>query len=139
MPRSPLPRHRRAASPRRRRLGAAAALLLLALPSGARGEAVVTVETGGFGTLHKCRSWLVLHTCNDYDHVAVPERISLGDQLDITFGSNLKEYFFPVARIALDRDSCTLYSEKDGTREDADRIAITPCRRGTTIPPAPAK
>jgi hypothetical protein len=140
MPRSPLPRRRRAATPDALRAACGAVLVLLALACGvARGDGVAAVETGGFGTLTKCRSWLFLNSCHTYYHVAVPGHIGLGDQLDITFGSNLKEYFFPVALIALDRESCTLYSEKDATPGDGDRIAISPCRRGAPAPASPAK
>ncbi len=137
MPRSPLPRHRRAATPDARRLVFAAGLLLLVLSYGGAWAAdVAAVETGGFGTLHKCRSWLVLQSCHKYDHVAVPDRIGLGDRLDLTFGSNLKEYFFPVEQIGLDHEGCTLYSQKESGRRDIDRIEISPCRPAAATPPS---
>jgi hypothetical protein len=142
MPRSPLPRRREAATPDARRLGCAAAgLLLLALSSagGARAQGTAAVETDGFGTLTKCRSWLVLHTCHTYDRVTVPERIDLGDRIVLRFGSNRKQYRFPVERIARGRESCTLYSEKDETQRGIDRIEISPCRSAVTGPASPAK
>ena len=134
MPSSPLPRRRRAAIPYAPL--ACFAALLLALPCGnASATTVAAVDTGGSGTLTKCRNWLVMHTCHNYYRVIVPEHISVGDELDLTFGSNQKEYFFPVARIVVEGDRCVLYTEKNAARQNAERLVILPCHPGERSPP----
>jgi hypothetical protein len=138
MPSSPLPRRRRAAIPYAPLAYTAAMLLALAYGS-ASAASVAAIDTGGSGTLTKCRNWLVMQTCHKDYRVIVPDHIGLGDELDLIFGSNQKEYFFPVARIVLEGDRCIIYSEKNAGRHDAERLVISPCRPGEGSPPgAPA-
>ncbi|HWB51066.1 MAG TPA: hypothetical protein VG651_18290 [Stellaceae bacterium] len=103
-----------------------AALLLAgaALAEGGGGA----VATPGSGRLTMCRSWLLFSTCREYNNVALPQRIAPGDRLPLNFGSNPKDYAFPVARIIRNGASCTLLDEPTGTRNDGNRIEITSCR-----------
>lgn len=105
----------------------AAALLLATTEAGAT-EGVSAVSTAGSGTLTMCRSWLLFHTCRDYSNVSLPQRIAVGDSLPLSFGSNPKDYTFPVARIARDGNGCMLMSEATGDPNGANRIEIPSCR-----------
>jgi hypothetical protein len=92
-------------------------------------ETVTVVEPGGPGVLTKCRNWVVATACHTYHHIALPSRIAVGDRINITFGSSPKEYDFPVARIALRRHRCVIFSEANGNPQEVDKIQINPCYR----------
>jgi hypothetical protein len=109
-----------------RHLRSAAVLLLLAAPAVAE-DATSAISTPGSGQLTMCRSWLLFSTCRDYSNVALPDRISLGDRVPLSFGSNPKEYEFPVARIFRQGKSCVVLDEPAGGRDDGNRIAIASC------------
>src|SRR5262249_30214597 len=94
------------------RCAAAVALVVAAQPATA--ESPTEIRTPGEATLTMCRSWVVYSDCHSYNHIAVPRRIRVGDTLGLDFGSNPKEYQFPVARIVRDADRCTIYSEMQG-------------------------
>jgi len=108
-----------------------AGLLLAAAtvgPSTAReADSVEAVEPGGPGVLTKCRDWLVYQQCGTYHHIALPNRIAVGDSLNLSYGSNPKEYVFRVQRIRHRGDGCILFNEEAGG-EEAERLEITPCR-----------
>ncbi len=89
--------------------------------------AVLAVQPGGPGVLTKCRNWLVARSCHHYHHISLPTRVAVGDTIPLTLGSSTKEYDFPVVRIALEGNRCTLFSEKDGNRQREDKIEVTPC------------
>lgn len=89
--------------------------------------AVEAVRPGGPGILTKCRSWLVASSCHRYHHISLPARITVGDSIPLSFGSSNKEFVFPVVRIALEGDRCTLFSNRDGDREHGDKVEISPC------------
>jgi len=93
----------------------------------AAADAVDEVHPGGPGMLTKCRDWLVASSCRTYHHISLPSRIAVGDTITVSFGSDLKEYGFFVARIALKGDQCTIFSETTGDRHGMDKINITPC------------
>jgi hypothetical protein len=86
-------------------------------------EAARTVTTGGNGELTMCRSWLLFSTCHDYHHIPLPARVSVGDTLHLRFGSNQKDYNFPVGHITVDGDRCTLLGDGSG-----NKIEAAPCR-----------
>jgi hypothetical protein len=109
-----------------------AALTITAAVSGATGvraENVAAVAPGGPGVLTKCRDWLMVSTCKSYEHVALPDVIRVGDELKVSFGSNPKEFVFPVARIALKGHHCAIFSKVEGDRHKIDKINVAPCRR----------
>jgi hypothetical protein len=91
--------------------------------------AVEAVEPGGPGVLTKCRNWLIATSCKTYHHILLPARIAVGDTITLSFGSSLKEYAFPVARIALKGKQCVIFSEPDGNRHQIDKINVAPCYR----------
>ena len=111
---------------RRSCLAAALTLPLFAAAAMAAGPAEV-VTTPGSGTLTKCRDWLVYQQCGTYHHIALPNRIAVGDSLNLSYGSNPKEYVFRVQRIRHRGDGCILFNEEAGG-EEAERLEITPCR-----------
>jgi len=90
---------------------------------------VGAVQPGGPGVLTKCRDWLVARSCHHYHHISLPSRVSVGDTITLSFGSSPKEYNFPVVRIALDGDRCTIFSELDGDEHPSDKIEVAPCYR----------
>ncbi len=105
--------------------GLAAAFWLASVvlvPAAAAGPAAA-VTTPGTGTLTMCRNWLVYTSCSTYHHVAMPQRVAVGDRFTLVFGSNLKEYDFRVARIAQSGDRCTIHSTVGN-----NKIDIAPCR-----------
>ena len=90
-----------------------------------------SVVTPGEGILNKCRSVFmgIGRTCNTYHHVALPRRIDVGDKVPIVYGSNRKEYGFPVFGISLAGDSCTIFGEDtEEDDESIDKLVVTPCR-----------
>ncbi len=107
------------------RWGAIAAVLLAAAP--VRSEPVQDVGTGGLATLTMCQSWVVYASCRTYHHIAVPARIAIGDTVVLEFGSNPKEYQFPVVRIVHSGNRCTIYSDASGEQEQLNRLVVEPC------------
>jgi hypothetical protein len=93
-------------------------------------DAVNTVDTPGEGRLIMCRDWLVYTSCWSYHHIAIPPQIKIGDNLDLTFGSNTKKMSFPVARILRDGDRCDLYNTPDGAIRKVNRIRVESCKPG---------
>ena len=86
------------------------------------------IETPGSGMLTMCHNRLVYSDCNSYHHIAIPGRIAVGDKVKVKFGSNPKDYEFPVVLIERNGDTCTLLSEAGGDGAKADRIEVTSCR-----------
>jgi len=74
--------------------------------------------------LTKCRDWLVCSSCGPIT-TSVCHRGSRSGHNYRSFGSDLKEYGFFVARIALEGDQCTIFSETTGDRHGMDKINIT--------------
>jgi len=76
-----------------------AAVLVIACGLGrAAGGDVQAVTPSASGLLTKCRGWLVATSCKTYQHISLPPRIAVGDTIALRFGSNPKDYAFPVAR-----------------------------------------
>ena len=90
---------------------------------------VEAVAPGGPGVLTKCRGWLVATSCKTYQHISLPPRIAAGDTITLRFGSNPKDYAFPVARIDLKGQRCAIFSEAEGDRHRIDKINVARCRR----------
>jgi hypothetical protein len=104
------------------------AVLVIACGLGRAGAGdVEAVAPGGSGVLTKCRGWLVATSCKTYQHISLPPRIAVGDTITLRFGSNPKDYAFPVARIDLNGRHCTIFSEAAGNRHRMDKINITRC------------
>ena len=90
-------------------------------------SAVQAVRPGGPGELTKCRNWLVARACRHYHHISLPALVAIGDTLTLSFGSNNKEFDFPVVHIVLEGNRCTLFSNRNGRQ--GDKIEIDPCYR----------
>jgi hypothetical protein len=104
------------------------ATLMVAVSFGvAAADAIEAVHPRGSGVLTKCRDWLVASSCRTYHHISLPSRITVGDTITVSFGSDPKEYGFFVARIALEGDRCTIFGEATGDRQRMDKIDIAPC------------
>jgi hypothetical protein len=95
-------------------------------------EMVQAIATPGRAKLQICRSWVMYNSCNEYGRVDVPDRIGLGDQLPLAFGSNPKSMNFPVATIRFVDGVCTLYAEPpdpDTDETKINKLTIEPCRK----------
>src|SRR5882724_5643464 len=106
------------------------ASLVVAVSFGvAAADPIEAVHPHGSGVLTKCRDWLVASSCRTYHHISLPSRVAVGDTITLSFGSSPKEYGFWVARIALERDHCTIFSEASADGNEIDKIDIVPCYR----------
>jgi hypothetical protein len=104
-------------------------LIVGAAPAVAAGDTVEAVTTQRSGTLTICRSWLVYDSCSTYSKVALPERIAVGDKLSLTYGSNPKDYTFPVLSIRHQGTSCTILSDSSGAAEGGEKIEVAQCQQ----------
>lgn len=106
-----------------------AASVVVAVPALAAGAKVV--ETDGLGRLTICRSWLFFTSCQSYNHIAIPTRVTVGDTIELIFGSNTKKIRYPIASIAQSGKSCTIYNTTPPDPDKkVDRI-VAPCRAAT--------
>jgi hypothetical protein len=107
------------------------AVLLIAFGFGeATAGDVDAVVPGVPGVLTKCRSWLVATSCKTYHHISLPPRIAVGDTVSLSFGgSSPKDYAFPVARIDLKAQHCTIFTETAGGGRGTDKISVAACYR----------
>jgi hypothetical protein len=116
-----------------RAVGALAGLCLIGLATAAPAQDVLrAIDTPGRATLRICRNWVMYNTCNEYGRVFVPNRIAVGDQLVLEFGSNPKSMSFPVKLIQFANGICTLYADPPGPDMDEatlDRLTVAPCRK----------
>jgi hypothetical protein len=113
---------------------AMAAVLLIIGVAPSVSDAADTVEavtTQGFGTLTMCRNWLVYSSCTTYGKVVLPERVAVGDQISLTFGSNPKDYTFPVRSIRHQGTNCTILSEAGATAVGGEKIEVAQCRKSS--------
>ena len=97
------------------------------LSPAALAEPLAAVAVSGKGVLTICRNWIVFHTCKPYDKIELPRRIAVGDRLDLTFGSNPKDYLFQVVEIRQKGEGCLLLSNISKGHEDRERIEIPRC------------
>jgi hypothetical protein len=95
-------------------------------------ELLQAVTTPGRAKLQVCRSWVMYNSCNEYGRVTVPDRITVGDQLFLEFGSNPKSMTFPVARIHFVDGVCTLYTrgaQAEADEAKLDKLIVESCRK----------
>ena len=85
------------------------------------------VTTPGTGALTICRDWVVYESCSTYHKIDLPGRIAVGDRIELTYGSNPKDYVFHVSGIRRDANSCTILSENSGPGDKGERIEVAPC------------
>lgn len=107
------------------RFGWALALVALLGGSAAASPPVTAVLTGGSGVLIKCYGWFSGGGCNIYHHIKVPPHIAVGQSIAITYGSNPKNYLFPVQRIKLRGSRCRVYGGQESGGED--KLIIAAC------------
>ena len=100
---------------------------VLLLSNAGLAEEVQSVATPGSGVLTMCRNWVVYNSC-DTRKVALPVRIRVGDQIKLTYGSNLKQYLFHVIQIREAGAGCAILSDASGGREDGEKLEVSPCR-----------
>jgi hypothetical protein len=118
------------------RLGRSAALVIGAAvgcgAAGALADELQAVATPGRAKLQVCRNWVMYNSCNEYGRVSVPDRIAVGDQLYLEFGSNPKSMTFPVARIRFVDGVCTLFARSETPESDErklDKLTVETCRK----------
>ena len=109
------------------RLSLAAVCAGIALTPGVHAEPLAVVTVSDQGTLTICRNWILFRTCKHYDKIDLPPRIAVGDRLDLTFGSNPKDYLFHVIEIRQKGEGCLLLSNISKGHEDRERIEIPHC------------
>ena len=85
------------------------------------------ITTSGSGKLTTCRSWIVYNACTTLK-VILPERILVDDHLELSFGSNPKNYTFHITRIRLDGEGYRALSSSSGGDEDGEKLDISHCR-----------
>jgi hypothetical protein len=102
------------------------AVALLAVPlQPVAADELKAVETGGAGDLTMCP--VGGFSCNLYHHIDLPPRIAIGDKVQVSFGSNPKQYDFPAAIIVMhDGDGCTVFSQLVKT-ENVEKIDVPSC------------
>jgi hypothetical protein len=107
----------------------AALCLALMLPPGpvAGAEPLTAVAVSGNAVLTICRNWILFRTCKSYDKIGLPARVAVGDKLDLTFGSNPKDYLFHIVEIRPKGEGCLLLSNISNGHEDRERIDVPRC------------
>jgi hypothetical protein len=95
-------------------------------PSHAQG-----VETPGLAVLRKCRDWGMFKHCKDFNRIAIPGTIRIGDAFDVYFSSNNKDFRFVVRDIVMIGDECRLFDEIANPQRDpnmpVDTLIVQPC------------
>jgi hypothetical protein len=94
-------------------------------------EPLTAVTVVGKGVLTKCRNWIVFRTCKPYDKIDLPRQVAVGDKLDLTFGSNPKDYLFQIVEIRQKGEGCLLLSKISNGHEDRERIEVPRCEPAT--------
>jgi hypothetical protein len=107
-----------------------AGIALMPSPA-ALAQPLTAVTVSGKGVLTICRNWIVFRTCKPYDKVELPTQVAVGDKLDLTFGSNPKDYLFQVVEIRKKGDGCLLLSNISKGHEDRERIEVPRCEQAT--------
>ena len=80
----------------------------------------------GSGVLTTCRSWILFTSCTTHK-VRLPERVAAGDRVNLSYGSNPKNYTFEIALIRLGGDACTLMSESSRSNGEGEKIEVARC------------
>jgi hypothetical protein len=111
----------------RRPLAAVCAGIAVVLIPAALAEPLAAVTVSGNAVLTICRNWLLFRTCKPYDKIELPTQVAVGDRLDLTFGSNPKDYLFRVVEIRQKGEGCVLLSDISMGHEDRERIEVPRC------------
>jgi hypothetical protein len=118
----------------------AAAVILIggffcvAVPWAQADDVVEAVTVQGRAEFTICRSWLVYTSCTTHK-VQLPDRISVGDLVPLSYGSNAKNYAFRIGLIRREGDGCILLSDHSGVDENGDRITVGRCAILAEPPP----
>ena len=81
---------------------------------------VGAVTTPGVATLRKCRDFIVMVDCKEFNRIAIPVLVRVGDGFEVVFSSNIKIFTFVVRSIDLADGACRL---ADVTRPEEDAAA----------------
>lgn len=106
------------------------AVLLIVAGTGVQATELRTVdavEPKSPGLLTKCFGWLIPGPCRTYHHISLPSRITVGDTITVTFGSNTKTYRFVVSRIVLQGDRCQIFRQTGKNYQRTDRLDVAHC------------
>jgi hypothetical protein len=103
----------------------AAFLMSAPLPTHAETDVVQAVTTPGSGWFKRCR-WPSYKNCITR-HVRLPERVAVGDAVELNYGSNHKHYVFHVVRIQSAHNRCTVLSDRSGAHGLYEKIEIDYC------------
>ena len=112
-------------------LAALCAGIALTPSPAALAEPLTAVTVSGNSTLTICRNWIVFRTCKPYDKIVLPTQVAVGDKLDLTFGSNPKDYLFQIVEIRQKGEGCLLLSKISNGHEDRERIEVPRCEPAT--------
>jgi hypothetical protein len=63
----------------------------------------------------------------------LPERVAVGDKLSLSYGSNPKDYTFPVLSIRHQDNSCTILSDASGAAASGEKIEVAQCQKSPDI------
>lgn len=90
-------------------------------------QAITTARSGEFRNCYKVY-FLFGTGCSDR-HVLLPERITVGDNLILQYGSNTKQHAFRVSQISRAPDGgCTILRDSSQQSEDGDTIWVSNCQ-----------
>ena len=112
---------------RARRIAAIGAVVLLPAAAALAADGIAAVTTPGTGTLTMCRDWFNRNACDTYHRIKLPARIAVGDKVEVTYGSNPKDYSFHVTGISRDGDRCTILSPHSAADGSGERIEVAGC------------
>src|SRR4051812_4181535 len=88
------------------------------------------ITTGRYGEFRNCyKVFFFFGTkCSDR-HVLLPERIAVGDDLVLKYGSNTKQHAFRVGQISRAIDGgCTILRDSSQQSDDGDTIWVSNCQ-----------
>jgi hypothetical protein len=104
------------------------AALLIAGPvvAPAQSRAAQTVSTSGSGRLKRCWDLLLNSSCRTH-HVQLPDRISVGDTIELDYGSNPKRYRFHIIRIEAGANGRCVLKGSGALLETSEKIEVDNC------------
>src|SRR5438477_1702335 len=103
-----------------------AALLMRPILTSAQNGDAQTVATSGSGRLKRCWDLLLESSCRTH-HVRLPERVSVGDTIELDYGSNPKRYRFHVVRIDLRTDGRCVLLGSSVPLKRSEKIELDNC------------
>ena len=80
----------------------------------------------GSGKVIICRNWVAFDSCTK-NHVVLPQRIAVGETVELRYGSDPKRYAFHVALIRLRGAGCVILIEGSDENEAGARIDVARC------------